>query len=95
MHERWEAGRWLHTSAHAGGCLRRMLRVNVPPCAALLAVLQVSGDAVLQCLKMALDDAPTMHQALQARALGGCAEGRAAVPAAPSRRCAALRAALL
>lgn len=40
------------------------------------ARLQVSGDAFLQCLKLALDAAPNMHQALQVRqapAAGGVA----------------------
>lgn len=36
-------------------------RCNTSPC------LQVSGDAFLQCLKLALEAAPNMHQALQER----------------------------
>lgn len=38
----------------------------------MLSLLQVSGDAFLQCLKMALDAAPTMHQALQVRVARAC-----------------------
>lgn len=44
---------------------RRALKSGGPP-----LPLQVSGDAFLQCLKMALDAAPNMHQALQVRTDG-------------------------
>lgn len=58
-----------HGKSTADGLCCCALPAHVPPDSTLTrlqsAPVQVSGEAFLQCLKLALDSAPNMHQALQ------------------------------